>query len=553
MVDETIDPVQLQVIWSRLQKIPQEMGVHLRRTAFSQVVKYAQDFSTGFFTGDGRLISQGVFEPGFIGCMPYAMQEILENHYPLDTWKPGDIVITNDPYIAAGHFPDIFTFEPVFFKGELAGFAATVAHHADIGGKGPGSGPIDAANWYEEGLQLPPLKLYEGGEPNQAMLDTILQNVRVPDEVDGDLQAQRAAGQVGKDRYTEVLEEYGLETVKRYMEEILDRSERTMRESIEDVPDGSYDFEETIDGVDEPLPMCVELRIDGDELTADFEGTADQLDHYALNATPNVVFAKVLYSVKALLDSNTPNTDGSIQPIHVELPERSLVNPDPPVPLSKRHVITHHMVSAINGAFAQALPGQVPACGGHEYTQSFNFVPDEDGNQQILIDIFFGGAGARPERDGRPAVGSLQNITNTPIETIEADYPLRIKQYGLVMDSAGAGRYRGGSCTVRDHEVLRDAELQSACERFKFGTYGLEGGQSGRTGAGVVNPGTDEERSFFATERLWVEAGDVVRTYTPGGGGFGNPRRRDPGAVRDDVENGIISPEKASETYGVDL
>ena len=550
--ETAVDPVKLQVIWSRLHKVPQEMGVHLRRTAFSQIVKYAADFSTGFFTWDGKLISQGVFEPGFIGCMPTAMREILDNYYPLETWEPGDMVITNDPYIGAGHFPDIFTFEPVFVDGDLTGFTATVAHHADIGGSGPGSGPIDAKNWYEEGVQLPPVKLYEAGEINQALLDTILQNVRVPDEVAGDIRAQRAASQVGIDRYTELVEEYGFDELRRYMSEILERSEGAMRDAISEVPDGEYSFTETLDGVEEPLDIRATLDVDGDELCVDFAGTADQLDHYALNATPNVVFAKVLYSVKALLDADTPNTDGSIQPISLELPERSLVNPEPPVPLSKRHVITHHMVSAINGAFAQALPGEVPACGGHEYTQSFNFVPDEDGSQQILIDIFFGGAGARPDRDGRPAVGSLQNITNTPIESIEAEYPLRIKRYGLATDSAGAGEFRGGSGTVRDHELLRDTEVQSACERFAFGTYGLDGGESGGTGAGLINPGTDDERSFFGTERFWVAAGDVVRTFTPGGGGYGNPEDRDPAAVRDDVENGVVSPEVAAATYGVD-
>jgi len=548
-----IDPVRLQVIWSRLHKVPQEMGVHLRRTAFSQIVKYAADFSTGFFTWDGKLISQGVFEPGFIGCMPTAMREILENYYPLETWEPGDMVITNDPYIGAGHFPDVFTFEPVFVDGELTGFASTVAHHADIGGSGPGSGPIDASNWYEEGLQLPPVKLYEGGELNEALMNTILQNVRVPDEVEGDIRAQRAASQVGIDRYTELVEEYGFEEIKRYMSEILDRSEVAMRDAISEVPDGEYSFSETMDGIEEPLDICATLKVDGDELCVDFAGTADQLDHYALNATPTIVYANVLYAVKALLDSDTPHTDGSIKPISMELPEQSLVNPEPPAPLSKRHIICAHVVGAINGAFAQALPGKVPACGGHEYTQSFNFVPDDDGRQQILIDVFFGGAGARPERDGNPAVATVQNIRNTPIETIEADYPIRIKQYELVTDSPGAGRYRGGSGTVRDHEVLRDAEVQSAAERFKWGTYGLEGGEWGSTGAGVINPGEEDERTFRCSERFWVEAGDVVRTHTPGGGGNGDPLERDRDAVINDVENEVVSSAAAREKYDVDV
>jgi N-methylhydantoinase B len=550
MSSDEINPVQLQVIWSRLGDIPQEMGIHLRRTAFSQIVKYAADFSTAIFSWDGRLVAQGIFEPGFIGCMPDAMQAILDEYVPLKEWEPGDVVITNDPYIAAGHFPDIFSFEPVFLEDQLVGFCATVAHHADIGGAGPGSGPIDANNWYVEGLHIPPVKLYDGGTLNRELLDVLLQNVRVPDQVEGDIRAQRAASQVGKDRYRELVDSYSFDTLKTYVDEMIDRSAAAMRESIRDVPDGSYSFTEYLDGIDEPLPISVELTVDDDTLVVDFDGTADQLDGYAINATPTIVFANVLYSVNAILGPETPHTGGSVEPISMELPARSLVNPEPPAPLSKRHIIAHHIVTAINGALAQALPSEVPACGGHEYIQSFNFASTE-GEQKILIDVFFSGAGARPDRDGYPAVAAVQNIRNTPIEAIEADYPIRITQYQLVPGTGGDGEFRGGNGTVRDHELLESAEVQAACERFKFGPYGLEGGHEGAVGRGIVNPETDDERQFRASERFFVEPGDVVRTYTPGGGGIGPPERRDPTTVRTDFENDLVTAEQIEDVYGL--
>jgi len=545
--DGAADPITLRVLWNRLDELPEEMGLHLRRTAFSSIIKYSADLSTALFSWDGRLISQGVYTPGFLGCMPTALDAILTQHFPPETWEPGDVVVTNNPYIAAGHFPDIFTFEPVFVGSELAGFAATVAHHADLGGKGPGSGPIDAANWYEEGLQLPPLKLYEGGEPNQAMLDTILANSQLPEQLEADLKAQRAASVVGRDRYAEIVREYGFDEFKQYVDEIVDRTERTMRDAIEDVPDGTYEHTETLDGVDEALPVRVAVTVDGDELCVDFAGTADQQDHYAINSTRTYTFAYTLYMIKTLVDPDTPHTAGAVQPVLMRTPERSLVDPEPPVPLSKRHVICNHIAGAINGALYQAIPDATPACGAQEHVHSFNFADD-----RILIDCYFGGAGARAQRDGNPAVAGVQNIKNAPIETIEEGYPVRITRYELRQDTGGAGRYRGGAASVREYKILEDAEVQSACERYEHDLYGLGDGETGTPGSARVHRADGSVESLGATARFSVAAGDRLVTHTVGGGGYGDPRDRDSEAVRRDVADGLVSPDAARDCYGVD-
>jgi N-methylhydantoinase B len=550
--ERDIDPVTLEVLWSRLRGIPDEMGTHLRRTAFSEVIKYGDDFSTGLFTWDGRLVAQGVYTPGHLGAMPFAMREVLEEHFGPDAWEPGDVVLTNDPFLGSGHLPDFFTFEPIFYEGDPVGFAVTTGNQIDIGGGAPGSFTMYAPDIYAEGIQIPPVKLYEGGELNEPLMETILQNSRVPEKMRGDVRAQRGASKVGADLFREVVDEFGLGTVRRYVEEIFDRTERTMKGSIGEVPDGTYGFTDRLDGWEEPLPIRATVTVDGEELAVDFEGSAPQQEAYAINSGWNYTFSYTMQSIKSTIDPETPPTHGTYQAIEMTAPEGSIVNPTRPVPVGSRHLMANVIVSTVNGALFQAVPEDVPACGAQGCTQGMKFTDAETGEQQVLLDLFYGGGGARSTRDGYPSVSGATNVKNLPVETVEAEYPLRIHRYGLVPDTAGAGEHRGGNGTVREYEFRRTAHVQCINERFDRGPYGLAGGERGRPGRLVRNPDADATELDGKAE-LDLDRGDVLQVFSPGGGGYGDPADRDPERVREDYENGLVTAREASEVFGVDV
>lgn len=549
---DAIDPVTLEVLWSRLRGIPSEMGTHLRRTAFSEVIKYGDDFSTGLFTWDGRLVSQGVYTPGHLGAMPFAMQEILAEHFGPEEWEPGDVVLTNDPFIGSGHLPDFFTFEPIFYEEEPIGFSVTTGNQIDIGGGAPGSFTMYAPDIYAEGLQIPPVKLFEGGDINEQLMDTILQNSRVPKKMRGDIRAQRGASRVGCELFREVVDEYGVETVNRYIEEIFERTERTMKQSIREVPDGAYTFEDQLDGWEEPLPLQATVTVEGEELEVDFEGSAPQQDGYAINSGWNYTFSYTMQSIKSTIDPDTPPTHGTYQAVDMTAPKGSIVNPTRPAPVGSRHLMANIIVSTVNGALFQAVPEDVPACGAQGCTHGMKFTDPETGEQQVLLDLFYGGGGGKSWRDGFPSVSGATNVKNLPAETIEAEYPMRIRQYQLVEDTAGAGEYRGGNGTVREYEFDAPVHLQCINERFNRGPYGLDSGERGQRGRVIRNPDGEAEELDGKAE-LNLEAGEVLRVYSPGGGGYGDPADRDPDLVREDFENGLVSATEAAEIFDVDV
>jgi len=547
-----VDPVTLEVVRNRLFNIAQEMGGYLRRTALAPVIKYADDFSTGLFTWDGRLIAQGRFEPAFLGCMPTVLNEIFAEYYPPEEWEPGDVVLTNDPYIGAGHFLDVFLFEPIFADGTLVGFTVDVANHTDIGGRAP-SKAIDAESWYEEGLHIPPVKLYENGTLQEGIMRTILTNVRESETVEADIDAQRAASELGKRRYRKLVEEHGFEKIQPYMEEILDRSEAKMRTAIRRIPDGSYEFEERLDGIDEPLPIHVEVTVDDDELHLDYAGTADQLDDRPLNSTWSFTYANSMYAVKAALDLDTSNTGSANAPITMSVPERSLLNPEPPAPLDQRAEVLNHIVSAVFGALGEA-GFELPAAGAQKYHYRYIYKHPETGRRLgQLVDLNFSAAGGRPDGDGEPAVGGVQNLKNTPVEVIEAQFPMRVDRYELLADTSGAGTHRGGSATIRERTFLTPTEIQSGCERFAFGPYGVRGGEPGVPGRAILNPESDDPIDVGPHDSIRVETDDTLVTYSAGGGGYGDPEARPERLVRRDVANGLVSPGTAREVYGVDV
>lgn len=546
-----IDPVTLEVLWSRIRSIPNEMGERIKNTAYSPVIKYSQDFSTALFTWDGRMISQGVYTPGHLGSIPIAMQKILDDYYAPEEWRPGDVVTTNNPYINSGHLPDFSTFEPVFVDGSLVGFCATIAHHTDVGGVVPGSYTMEARDRYVEGIQVRPTPIVEEGELNSEVLELVVDNSRSPKQMRGDFDAQLTASRFGVNLFETLIEEYGIETFQTYAEEIIDRSARTTREAIRELPDGTHSNEDYVGGFDEELKIRVTVTVDGDELHVDFSGTADQATETAINSVWNYTFAYTIYAIKAAIDSDTPPTHGMVEPITMEAPDDSLVNPSPPSPVGSRHILSDRVVSAITGALHEFETGLVPASGSQDHVQVMEF-SDTNNGDDIFQDVFYGGAGARPDRDGNPAVSGVSNVSNTPVEAVETSFPIRISEYRFVQDSCGHGEYRGGPGTVRRYEFLQRTNLQTINERFEYGPHGLEGGTDGATGKAVLES-TDQQQSLSPKDECVVEAGDTLSIYTSGGGGYGKPTDRSRERVLQDLENGIISEQTAREVYDVDL
>ena len=551
MTQRNIDPITLEVIWSKLQQIPEEMGTHFQRTAFSDIIKYAVDFSTVLTDPNGRLVSQGVYTPGHLGCMLTATKKILDDYVPPEEWEEGDLLITNDPHLGAGHLPDIFTFEPIFLDDELIGFSVITANHIDVGGSAPGSITVYAHDVYEEGIQIPPVKLYEGGELDEKLLETVLENTRAPNQVRGDLRAQRGASNAGVEQYRELVERYGFDTFQRYVEEIFDRSETGLRQSIENLPDGSYSFEQEMDAFDGEVPvMRVEISVDGDEITVDWSGTSEQIEGFAVNGTLNYTFAYSMYGIKSAINPDIPQTDGSLSAVTLHVPEGSILNAEHPAPVGARHILSNHITSTMNGALYKARPDLVPAAGSQDFNLMAKFTDPATREQQVLFDGIYGGGGAWHDRDGVPAIAGGPNAANTPVEVIEDNYPLDFHQYQFAPDTAGAGRHRGGSGTVREYTFTRPAQIQSHTERVEHGPYGLDGGHPGTAGKQILSD-EDGETELRPKALFTVEPGDTLRTQTPGGGGYGDPTERSPERVRKDVRNGVISEQAATDVYDV--
>lgn len=547
-----IDPVTLEVLWSRLRSIPQEMGVHLQRTAFSPVIKYAQDFSTGLFDWEGRLVAQGVYTAGHLGSMPISMRIILDEHYGLNDWNPGDVVLTNDPYINSGHLIDFFTFEPVFLEDELVGFCVTTGHQNDIGGAAPGSQPMQARDMFAEGIEIPPLKVYEAGEPKTDVIDLILQNSRTPRQLHGDIQAHRGSSKVGTDLYRELVAEYGFDVFQRYVEEIIDRTEYTFREAISEIPDGTSRFEDYLEGFDDRLPIRVTITIQGDEIHVDFAGTADQQPGFSINTPRNYAHAYTMLSVKAAIDPETPPTHGMMEPLTLAVPEGSILNPTRPMPVACRALVARRIVGTVNGAMHTFAPGKVPADGSQLYWYVMEFEDPGPGEGQILQDGVYGGAGASAGRDGTPPIASATNVSNTPVEAIESEYPLRIHAYQFVPDTCGSGEFRGGPGTVREYEFLQGTSVQGLNDRFDVPPYGLEGGDPGAGGHAEFIPAGGDRRELHSKDGFLAAAGDVLRLYTAGGGGYGKRTDRRRVGIEHDVANELMSIDHASEHYGYD-
>lgn len=549
-----IDPVRLEVLKNAFDTVADEMALMLMRAAYSPIVRDSMDYSTALCDAAGQTLAQGVTTPMHLGSFYDAMQYLLTRY--AGRIREGDVFIGNDPYAAAGqHLPDIYIVEPVFFDGRLVAWTTTVAHHADVGGIVPGSNALGAAEIFQEGIRLPFLKLYDGGVRNDAIWEIIELNVRVPVLVGGDLRAQMAACKAGRRSFTELLLRYGVEEVLRYAEELHDYAERLTRAEIAELPDGSYSFTDYIDGLGrEPEPIVIKLtvRIEGDQLSVDFAGTSKQVKG-GVNTPLPFTKASVYTALRSIMRSEIPNCYGFERAVKVTAPLGTVVNSVHPAPCGARGITGYRIIDAMFGALAQPLPDRVTADG-----MGGSSVPTlagwHEGSPFVFTETVMGTWGAAASHDGQVGVPHMgANQANVPIEMIEANYPIRIRSYGTVPDTGGAGRQRGGNAFIREYEFLaEEGVLSLRSDKLAFPPHGLFGGESGAGPTSILSGnGRHEVLPVLVTEPYVLRKGDVFRHVSPSGGGYGDPLERTVEAVAEDVREGHVTIAHARERYGV--
>lgn len=536
-----LDPVSLQILWTRLIQVTNEQAAALMRTSFTPIVREVGDLSAAVFDARGRMLAQAVTgTPGHINSLATGMKHFLAA-FPASSLSPGDVLITNDPWMTSGQLNDLSVVTPVFDASRLVGFFGNTCHAIDIGGLGLSA---DATEVYQEGLYIPMLKLYEGGKPNRTLLAMLAANVRTPDEVLGDLHAQVAGNKVGSDRLLAYLKETGQPDLEALGDEILGRSERAMRQAISELPDGNLDSVCFTDGDDEPIRIQCQLRIRGDEITADFTGSSDQVER-ALNVVLNYTSAYTNYGLKLALCPHVPQNDGSFQPVTVIAPDGCIFNPRFPAAVAARQIAGHFITHAIFGALEPVVPDRVMA----EGAGNIWLTTVRGAGQKRFVGVFFaaGGMGARPNADGLSTTAFPSGVASAPVEVMETSTPLVFKRKEYRRDSGGPGRYRGGLGQVIEVGVRtgEDYIVSVLSDRFSHSALGYRGGQPGLKSG--FRTSTGEKGSPKRSRRL--PAGSTFTLELPGGGGFFPPAQRDPDAVRMDSTEGLISPGAARRDY----
>jgi N-methylhydantoinase B len=540
-----IDAIKLEVIKNALFSVAEEMGAALIRTAYSTNIKDRRDCSCGIYTKDGDLVSQAEHIPLHLGFMNVAVKNMLK-YVPPEEYEPGDALICNYPYITGSHKWDVLVMTPVFYKGEMVGIVANIAHHVDIGGI-VSHIPTDV---YEEGLCIPPMKIMKKGKLNEELMKIIRWNVRV-DEVIGDLMAQLAANKVGEKRYIELIERFGLETIQTYTEELINYAERLVRTALERMPKGKATAEDYIEGdgiSDRLFKIRATVEIKNNDFYVDFTGTDRMAEGY-INAPYGDTLSCVGYVVKCITDPDAPSNAGVYKPIHLTAPEGTLVNAISPAPVNGANIITcQRIVDVILEALAQIVPEKVCApCSGsmnaifiHGFDPRFNC-------QYAYIETYAGGWGAMIDHDGLDATHThMTNTMNAPVEAIEIAYPLQVLKYGIIPNSGGRGKYRGGVGVTREIMfVNHTAFVGVMAERVRIRPQGLFGGQAAR-GSRVYKVKKDGSIEELPSKCQGVKMlpGERLVLETAGGGGWGDPEERDPKLIEQDILYGFVTKEQ---------
>ena len=553
----SIDPVSLEIMRNRWKGIAEEMCAALVRTSYSTNIKDRRDCSAAIALPSGEVLAQAeVGTPLHLGIMPAVISSILRE-FPADEMKPGDVYATNLPYPEGpGHLPDLSLVSGIFHENKVIALAASTAHHVDMGGFAPGSMPFGVTEIYQEGLQIPPTRLFTAGELDDVLYRFINQNVRTRHEVRGDLMAQFAAAQIGQFRVDELLEREDADEVYAYMDAILDYAERRMRAAISTLPEGTYESEDFLDDdgvVDEPVRIAVSLTVKEDELLADFTGTSKQVLG-PLNARLSAAKACVYFASKAVLDPDLPTNAGAYRPIDVFSPEGTILQATYPAAIGNANILTdQRVVDVLLAAFYQVSPDRVcAACSGEMNLLNIGGIDPSNDEYYNYVETYAGGQGAMHDIDGSDGLHThLTNTRNAPVETIERTYPLQVIQYGLVPDTCGHGRQRGGCGLVRELKCLGErTTITIGADRRKFTPWGLENGTNAEGAhTWVISP--DGSKRELPTKVYDVlKQGERLYTQTPGGGGWGDPSEREAASVNRDVEDELISIEHAARVYG---
>ncbi|BBK40706.1 hydantoinase B/oxoprolinase [Allostella vacuolata] len=547
-----LDPITFAVVKNAMDAIVDEIAYTVIRTAKSEIVKDVMDYSAAICDARGEMVAQAKTIAQHLGAIPEAMASVQAR------WAgriaPGDAIILNDPYLGGMHLPDIFMFHPVFHEGAVLAWIVVICHHTDVGGRVPGSNAADSTEIFQEGLRLPPLKLFEAGRINETLEAVIAINVRVPDRVLGDLHAQHAACQVGAREIGRMIQRYGGAGFSGYLDALLDYAERMTREEIRTWPDGTYRFTDHIDSdglSDAPVPLSVAITVAGDQLTVDWAGSSPQV-RAAINSTLSYTKSNTFLSVRCALKGDIPNNAGVFRAITVTAPEGSVLNPQPPAAVAARALTGYRVMDTMFGALAQIVPDVMPAAGEGGNTVVCIAGRKPDRSPFIVVDMISGCWGGRPDQDGIEAITNpSQNLSNAPVEVMERTHPVRIESYALVPDSCGAGRWRGGLGLERSYRLLADeAVLQLRADRVLYAPYGLDGGGTGGPAGNWLGEGA-ARRALPGKVTMEMRRGEVLTHHQAGGGGHGDPFARDPERVAHDVWNGKVSVEFARTRHGV--
>ena len=545
------DPITLQILWRRLISIVDEADASVARTAFSSLLRDAHDYTCMFTDSRGQELVQGTFcTPGQAGAMALGVKNLI-NSIALDAYQPGDVFIVNDPWLLAGHLNDVCVMSPIFYKARPVAFTACVFHHSDIGGRVAS----DNRQVYEEGIFIPPLKLYAAGVLNESVLELIRWNVRTPEEVTGDIRSQVAANHVCAQKVIEMLEDEGLDSLDDLADEIIDRTEMSMRAAISKIPNGVYPYDGIIEGAGkrEDISIKVTVEVKDSDIHIDFDGTSSQVD-WGGNVVYNFTYAYVFMAVKSAFDPDIPINEGAIRPVKMTAPEGTVVNCKFPAAVAARMQVGHFMTEMVFKALAAATPDNIIAESGGTPAQTNIFYGKRHNAAPWLTMIIRGGGlGAGSRMDGHHCAIFPANGANTPVEIFESDTPLIVEERSLVCDSGGPGRMRGGlgrKMTIRvpDDDYAPQGPISIAIQagRYKYPPRGLFGAGPGSGARFLI-----DEQPGDPSGLTLCQPGNVIQFESAGGGGYGDPLQRDPQAVAADVVNGYVSIEKALEDYGI--
>ncbi|MFT5132378.1 MAG: N-methylhydantoinase B [Gammaproteobacteria bacterium] len=540
----SLDPVTLDIWWSRVTSIVDEMAAAVQRTAFSAVVREANDYCCTLLDSRGDLIAQNTRAiPSFIGTVSNTVREFMKV-FPPETLAADDVIITNDPWIASGHLPDLTMALPIFVDNKLVGFCGLVFHLPDIGGRG---GAADTKDFYEEGLKVPVVKLCRAGVMDTMVTDFIKSNVRIPDQVMGDIEAAITAAKTGEARVMQFMGEYGLKDLDDLSHAVQNVSERAMRGAIDKVPDGTYVHEVTGDGWDHPLTIRTTVIVDGDTIKVDYDGTSIQ-SGYGINSVFNYTYAYTLYALKCAICPAVPNNEGTCRPFEIVVPEGTCLNPTFPAPVSARFLSGHFIQAAIFGSLAQAVPEMVNAENSAPFWGLLIHGRREDGSIYVAPNLLYnGGQGANKLSDGISCLCIPSNVGSAPIETIETTTGLMVIEKEFVADSGGAGTRRGGLGQKVVLESVSDypTRVFLLTDRIKNPAKGYGGGGNGHAGAIFLNDVPINEPKG----EVVLNKGDRITLILPGGGGYGSPEGRSTDKIAEDIENELVSPDAARQDY----